>query len=84
MLVAFAFISNLVAQNLAVTDSPQQNNAKTQWWTDARFGMFIHWGIYSAPGRGEWLMYQEHIPFSEYALLADQFNSKFMVQRIDR
>ena len=38
--------------------------------------MFIHWGVYSIPGRGEWLMYQEHVPFEEYALLADQFNPK--------
>lgn len=38
--------------------------------------MFIHWGVYSILGRGEWNLYQEHIPFSEYALLADQFNPK--------
>jgi len=44
------------------------------WWQQARFGMFIHWGLYSIHGRGEWLLYQEHIPFEEYAKLADQFN----------
>ncbi|MDP4284437.1 MAG: alpha-L-fucosidase [Bacteroidota bacterium] len=63
-----------IAQNTGITASPEQQNSKTQWWQDARFGMFIHWGVYSSPGRGEWLMYQEHIPFSEYALLANQFN----------
>lgn len=46
------------------------------WWQEARFGMFIHWGVYSIPGRGEWLLYQEHIPFDEYRKLADQFNPK--------
>ena len=46
------------------------------WWQEARFGMFIHWGVYSIPARGEWLMYQEHVPFSEYTTLADQFNPK--------
>ncbi|OHB77220.1 MAG: hypothetical protein A2W31_00850 [Planctomycetes bacterium RBG_16_64_10] len=43
------------------------------WWRHARFGMFIHWGVYAIPGRGEWIMYQEHIPFDEYAQLAGQF-----------
>ena len=47
-----------------------------QWNQDAKFGIFIHWGVYSIPGRGEWLMYQEHVPFEEYAPLADQFNPK--------
>ena len=67
-------ISNSVAQNSLQTTDSELDPVKTKWWTDARFGMFIHWGVYSSPGRGEWLMYQEHIPFSEYALLADQFN----------
>jgi len=44
------------------------------WWQEARFGMFIHWGVYSIPGRGEWLMYQEHVPIPDYAKLADRFN----------
>jgi alpha-L-fucosidase len=44
-----------------------------QWWRDARFGMFIHWGVYAIPGRGEWLMWNERIPFSEYRKLADEF-----------
>ena len=52
------------------------NKPDMTWWQEARFGMFIHWGVYSIPGRGEWLMYQEHVPFKEYALLADQFNPK--------
>ncbi len=36
--------------------------------------MFIHWGVYAIPGRGEWIMYQEHIPVDEYATLANRFN----------
>jgi alpha-L-fucosidase len=44
-----------------------------QWWRDARFGMFLHWGVYAVPGRGEWLMWNERIPFGEYRKLADQF-----------
>ena len=43
------------------------------WFNQARFGMFIHWGLYSALGRGEWVMSQERIPAKEYAKLADRF-----------
>ncbi len=46
------------------------------WFHDARFGMFIHWGLYSILGRGEWAMLEERIPTSEYAKLAGRFNPK--------
>ena len=45
-----------------------------QWWQDLKFGLFIHWGLYSMHGRGEWLMFNEKIPAAEYARLAEQFN----------
>ena len=48
-------------------------NRKIEWWKEARFGMFIHWGLYSILGRGEWVMYVERIPVSQYAKLADRF-----------
>lgn len=48
--------------------------ARIQWWRDAKFGMFIHWGLYAIPGRGEWVQWNEQIPVNEYAKLADQFN----------
>ena len=47
-----------------------------QWWRDARFGMFIHWGLYSVIGRHEWAMEDEAIPVKEYELLARQFKPK--------
>ncbi len=43
------------------------------WWRQARFGMFIHFGIYAIPGRGEWVQWNEQIPVEEYAKLADRF-----------
>jgi alpha-L-fucosidase len=46
---------------------------RMKWWTDARFGMFIHWGLYAIPARGEWVMFKERIPKAEYAKLADRF-----------
>lgn len=48
--------------------------ARIQWWRDAKFGMFIHFGLYAIPGRGEWVQWNEQIPVNEYAKLAGQFN----------
>lgn len=48
--------------------------ARIAWWRDAKFGLFMHWGVYSIPGRGEWVQWQEQIPVNEYAKLADQFH----------
>jgi len=44
---------------------------RMKWWRDARFGMFIHWGLYSQLGRSEWVLNREKIPWSEYDKLAD-------------
>jgi len=44
------------------------------WFEEARFGMFIHWGLYSLLGRGEWAMFFERIPKEEYARLAERFS----------
>ncbi len=45
-----------------------------QEFQDFRFGMFIHWGLYSILGRGEWVMHVENIPVAEYEKLVPQFN----------
>jgi len=57
---------------------------RMEWWREARFGMFIHWGLYAVPagewkgekvsGIGEWIMQRAKIPVSEYEQLAKQFN----------
>lgn len=44
---------------------------------EARLGMFIHWGLYSRLGRGEWVMCRDRIPHEEYARLADEFSPRF-------
>src|SRR5215467_10542351 len=49
---------------------------RMQWWHQARFGMFIHWGLYSVLGRHEWVMENEGIPVAEYAPLAKRFKPK--------
>ena len=47
---------------------------RMKWFREARFGIYVHFGLYSILGRGEWTMYSERIPAAEYAQLADQFN----------
>jgi len=39
---------------------------RMKWWREARFGMFIHYGLYALYGRGEWVMLLENIPAAEY------------------
>jgi alpha-L-fucosidase len=46
------------------------------WWRDAKIGMFIHWGLYSVLGRGEWARHNEQIPWDEYMALANLFNPR--------
>ena len=65
-------------------ETEQQKDARMAWWREARFGMFIHWGIYAVPagewkgkrnrGGGEWIMEKADIPVLEYELLAKKFN----------
>ena len=45
-----------------------------QWFRDARFGMFVHWGVYSQLGQGEWVMQNREIPVPTYEWLATTFN----------
>ena len=45
-----------------------------KWWHDAKFGMFIHFGLYAAHGRHEWAMEDEAVPVSEYQKLTAGFN----------
>ena len=44
------------------TTSDADRERRMKWWHEARFGMFIHWGLYSVLGRHEWAMEQEGIP----------------------
>jgi alpha-L-fucosidase len=65
-------------------ETPAQRDARMKWWREARFGMFIHWGVYAVPagtykgkqikGIGEWIMHNGKIPVAEYREFARQFN----------
>jgi len=47
-----------------------------QWWHNAKFGLFIHWGVYSIAGKGEWYMFSDQVDVREYKKLADQFTAE--------
>ena len=47
---------------------------RIRWFREARFGMFIHWGLYAIPARGEWIRQQEEIPEADYEPLMHEFN----------
>jgi alpha-L-fucosidase len=49
---------------------------RMRWWHEARFGMFVHWGLYTQVGRHEWVMNRERIPVGEYEKLADTWKPK--------
>jgi alpha-L-fucosidase len=79
----------------ATKPADQLSEKRLEWFRDARFGMFIHWGLYAVPegewkgkpipGLGEWIMNRAKIPVKEYELLAPKFNPvKFDAEQIVR
>ena len=49
---------------------------RVEWFRNARFGMFIHWGLYSIPGRGEWVRSNEQMPEEDYLPYFERFTAK--------
>lgn len=52
----------------------EEYEKRVEWYTDARFGMFIHWGLYAIPARGEWVRSDEEIPKEDYMKYFYEFN----------
>jgi alpha-L-fucosidase len=55
-------------------ETAAQKEARLAWWTDARFGMFIHWGLYAQPARHEWVKKYERITNADYQKYFDAFD----------
>lgn len=78
----FVLSSAAETTNAIIEETPVQHDARMSWWRNARFGMFIHWGIYSVPAGewngntnyAEWFLEETHMPVSQYEKFADQFN----------
>jgi len=77
----------LLLSTIQFTSAQQKtvtNDERMAWWKDAKFGMFIHWGVYSVPagryqgkevpGIGEWIMNRAKIPTASYQAYAKEFN----------
>lgn len=71
-LILLLVVFKVSAQN-AYTPSPENIKAR-EWFQDARFGLFIHWGVYSVLGDGEWVMYQQGIDKQTYEKVPGFFN----------
>ena len=72
LIVLFLLCNSSLAQR-GYQPSPE-NQKSRQWFEQARFGMFIHWGIYSLLGDGEWVMQNHHYTGPQYEQLAAQFD----------
>ena len=79
-----AIIVILFMEQLLTAQKVMTKDERMAWWREARFGMFIHWGVYSIPagvwngheigGIGEWIMNRGKIPVRDYMEMAKQFN----------
>jgi alpha-L-fucosidase len=80
------FVCLIIAAACLPAVAPESSHAQSQyqptpenlearrWFQDAKFGLFVHWGVYSVLGDGEWVMNNKKIPISEYENLTAQFN----------
>ena len=83
--IVFALAVLLLSQNSGYSQKMPQKDKRMEWWREARFGMFIHWGVYAqmagvykgheqARGGAEWIMNRMKVPVAEYKDIAKQFN----------
>ena len=75
-LMAAGAAATATVRTLAAAGGDADREARMKWWHEARFGMFIHWGLYSVLGRHEWVMENEGIPVAEYEQIAKRFKPK--------
>ena len=75
-LVTAATAASAAARTVSAAGGEEDRARRMQWWHQARFGMFIHWGVYSVLARHEWVMEEEGIPVAEYQAYAKQFRPK--------
>ena len=81
-----ALSTNMANVGPYATETEHERNERMSWWRDARFGLFIHWGVYAVPAGmhegerieniGEWIMHYGQIPVAEYQRYSKQFNPR--------
>lgn len=62
-------------------NSAESRRERVKWFCDARFGMFIHWGLYAIPARGEWVRSVERMPKEEYDCFINEFKAEEFAPR---
>jgi alpha-L-fucosidase len=65
---------SMLFQSVVAAETKKPANDRAAWLDEAKFGLFIHWGLYSKLARGEWVMSREKIPVAEYSKLPETFN----------
>lgn len=82
MLLALMMACSKTPKNKAEAVAISDDDQRMAWWREAKFGLFIHWGVYAVPAGkygdntnyGEWIMHSARIPSAEYKKYASQFN----------
>src|ERR1700748_794357 len=77
LLILAAPVACFAQQKKLFNETDAQKQQRMQWWTDSRFGMFIHWGLYSGAARHEWVKHYEKIDNAGYQKYFDQFNPDY-------
>jgi len=73
-IIPIILILALNASAQTIYTPPPENIKSREWFQDAKFGMFIHWGVYSVLGDGEWVMYTQGIDKKTYEKVPSFFN----------
>jgi len=74
LLLAVFLSQNTFSQQKIWDETEQEKTERLQWWTEARFGMFIHWGLYAQAARHEWVKKRERISDEDYQKYFEMFN----------
>jgi alpha-L-fucosidase len=79
IVMILALLLNVLAMHNTVNgqlkvETPEQKSKRMAWWSDARFGMFIHWGLYALPARHEWVKNNERMTNEQYQKYFEEFN----------
>ena len=74
LLTVLLLIFSQYSQAQLQKETEAQKIQRMKWWTDARFGMFIHWGLYALPARHEWVKNYERLTNEQYQKYFEMFN----------
>lgn len=78
LLMVLVLVTGLITPVVTKAQLPKETEAqriqRMKWWTDARFGMFIHWGLYALPARHEWVKNRERTTTEQYQKYFEMFN----------